>query len=115
MLTCHRNFAAASGLAVLLACAPVAAQANPELVPPIAQSSTDVDYPADGDGDATVVLELVVQKDGSVSSATVVDGAEPFGERARSAALNWRFVPAQRGVTVVVARIRARVVFHHDP
>jgi hypothetical protein len=61
-----------------------------------------------------VVLELVVEKDGSVSSATVVEGAEPFAEQARTAALTWRFTPAQRGDTPVVARIRARVAFHRD-
>ena len=47
-------------------------------------------------------------------AATVVEGAEPFAEQARSAALTWQFEPARRGVTTVAARIRARVAFHRD-
>jgi TonB family protein len=114
MFILRRVFAAGFWLAVLLACAAVRAQALPPLTPPVAQSSTDVPYPAGAEGDAAVVLELVVEKDGSVSSATVIEGAEPFAEQARTAALTWRFLPAQRGDTPVVARIRARVAFHRD-
>src|SRR5690348_11554390 len=86
-------------LALALACASVRAEQATELIPPIAVSSTDVPYPAGAEGDAAVVLELVVEKDGSVSSATLLEGVEPFAERARSAALNWRFEPARRGET----------------
>src|SRR5687767_10374798 len=114
MLIFRRIFAAGVWLAVLLACASVRAQVPPELTPPVAQSSTDVPYPEGADGDAAVVLELVVERNGSVSSATVVEGAEPFAEHARTAALAWRFAPAHRGDTPVAARIRARVAFHRD-
>jgi hypothetical protein len=114
MLIFRRIFAAGVWLAVLLACASVCAQVPPELTPPVAQSSTDVPYPEGADGDAAVVLELVVERNGSVSSATVVEGAEPFAEQARTAALSWRFAPAHRGDTPVAARIRARVAFHRD-
>ena len=107
-----RVFAA---LAVLLTCASAVAQVVPELTPPLAQSSTDVPYPPGAEGDAAVVLELIVEKDGSVSSATAVEGTEPFAEQARTAALTWRFTPAQRDHTPVAARIRARVAFHQDP
>src|SRR5690349_14714067 len=107
--------AASVWLAVLLTCARAAAQPAPELTPPVAQSSTDVPYPEGAEGDAAVVLELVVEKDGSVSSATVVEGGEPFGEQARAAALTWRFEPAQRDGTPVAARVRARVEFHGEP
>jgi TonB family protein len=101
-------------LAVLLACVSARAQVPPDLTPPVAQSSTDVPYPAGAEGDAAVLLELVIEKDGSVSSATVVEGNEPFAEQARTTALTWRFAPAQRGDTPVAARIRARVAFHRD-
>jgi len=114
MFILRRDFAAGTWLAVLLACASVRAQVPPELTPPTAQSSTDVPYPEGAEGDAAVVLELVVERDGSVSSATVVEGAEPFAEQARTAALTWRFLPARRADTPVVARIRARVAFHRD-
>ncbi|HYP77895.1 MAG TPA: TonB-dependent receptor [Polyangiaceae bacterium] len=121
-------------LAALLTCAHAAAQpnqsaqpasaptpansaitpANSELQPPVPISSTDVPYPESADGDATVLLELIVEKDGSVSSATVVEGVEPFAERARSTALTWRFTPAQRDHQPIKARIRARVLFHRE-
>ena len=110
----RRIFAVFAAFAVLLIGASAGAEVVPELTPPIAQSSTDVAYPAGAEGDAAIVLELIVEKDGSVSSATVVEGTEPFAEQARTAALTWRFTPAQRNQTPVVARIRARVAFHQD-
>jgi TonB family protein len=95
--------------------APVLGQepAPPPVTPPVAQASTDVPYPAGADGDAAVLLELLVEADGSVSSATVVEGVEPFAEQARAAALTWKFSPARRGDTAIPVRIRARVEFHH--
>jgi TonB family protein len=111
----RRVVAASILLAVLWSCAFARAQLAPELTAPVALSNTDVPYPESAEGDAVVVLELVVEKDGSVSRATVVEGAEPFAEEAKTAALSWRFTPAQRGGRAVVARVRARVVFHQDP
>src|SRR6187399_2057906 len=102
-------------LAALLTCASALAQPTPELLPPVATSSTDVPYPEGAEGDATVLLELIVEKDGSVSSATVVEGVEPFAERARTTASTWRFTPAQRDRKPVEARIRASVSFHREP
>jgi hypothetical protein len=61
-----------------------------------------------------VVLELVVETDGSVSSATVVDGIDPFAEQARNAALTWQFKPAERAGAPVRARIRAKVAFRSE-
>jgi TonB family protein len=87
----------------------------PPVSPPAAQGSTDVPYPADGKGDAAVVLEIVVEKDGTVSEAKVIEGAEPFAEHARQAVLGWKFAPALRGMEPVAARIRARVEFHQEP
>ena len=101
-------------IAAVLWCAPVRAQTPVGLTPPVAETSTDVAYPTGAEGDALIVLELVVEKDGSVSSATVVDGAAPFAEPARLAALGWRFQPARRGDEPVRARILARVGFHQD-
>jgi TonB family protein len=74
-----------------------------------------VPYPPGAEGEAAVVLELVVEKDGSVSSATVIEGDEPFAEQARATALTWRFEPAQRDGADVAARIRARVAFRREP
>ena len=87
------------------------AQAAPSLTPPVAQGSTDVPYPKGGKGDAVVLLELIIEKDGTVSSAVVTDGVEPFAEQARQAVLGWRFTPALRAGDAVETRIRARVEF----
>ena len=87
------------------------AQNASALTPPVPQGSTDVPYPPGAQGDARVLLELIVAKDGSVSSVTVVEGVEPFAEQARRAVVDWRFVPAQRGDVAVVARIRAQILF----
>ena len=107
-------FSMAIWFAVLMASSTVIAQVAAPLTPPVATGSTDVPYPPNATGDAVVLIELVVETDGTVSSAQVIEGAEPFAEQARSAVLTWRFVPARRGDTPVAARIRARVEFHQD-
>jgi hypothetical protein len=61
-----------------------------------------------------VLLELTIEKDGTVSSAVVTEGAKPFAEQARQAVLGWRFAPALRGRNPVGARIRARVEFRQE-
>jgi TonB family protein len=86
----------------------------PTIAPPTVQGPTDVPYPAGAKGDATVLLDVDVDKDGRVSNAVVTEGTEPFAEQARRAVLGWRFAPARRGVTPVAARIRARVLFHQE-
>ena len=86
----------------------------PLLTPPIVQSNTDVPYPRGAQGDAVVLLELTVGKDGTVSAAEVVEGLEPFADQARRAVLAWHFTPALRRGVPVAARIRARVRFHQE-
>ena len=102
-------------LRFLLACCLFApsllAQTSPELRPPVVQSSTEVPYPEGGEGDAMVILELVVGQDGRVSQVDVIEGAEPFAEQARRAATGWVFEPARRRATAIAARIRASVAF----
>lgn len=84
------------------------------VVPPAVAERTEVPYPTEGVGDATVELEVLVQADGTVSDVTVVGGAPPFSEQARRAVLGWRFVPAQRDGVAAAARIRVRIEFD-DP
>lgn len=103
--------AASAVLAVLLAAGSARAQAPATISPPVALGSTEVPYPTGAEGDTSVVLELTVEKDGSVSSATVLEGAEPFAAQALSAARQWRFDPARRGNIAVAARVRARVEY----
>jgi hypothetical protein len=84
----------------------------PSVSPPIPRSDMAVPCPAGAEGDARVLLDLVVETDGSVSSAVVFEGSAPCAEAATIAALTWRFFPARRGDTAVAARIRVRVDFH---
>jgi TonB family protein len=70
-----------------------------------------VEYPAGASGDAEVVIELVVGKDGAVETARAVSGDEPFAKVAVTAAQGWRFAPAQRNGVAVRARIRMAVKF----
>jgi TonB family protein len=100
--------------AVLIASSTAIAQVATPLTRPVATGSTDVPYPPNATGDAVVLVELVVETDGTVSSAEVVEGVEPFAEQARSAVMIWRFIPARRGEAAVAARIRARVEFHQE-
>jgi hypothetical protein len=112
-----RSFSDRAGLLVLLlallgSTGAARAQTAIPVSPPVAPEDTDVPYPSDGKGDAVVLLELLVENDGTVSEARVVEGAEPFAEQARHAVLDWQFTPALRGTEPVAARIRARVEFH---
>jgi len=68
-------------------------------------------YPKDAEGDAVVVLKLVVEKDGSVTEARVESGMEPFSSAALAAARAFRFTPATRDGVAVRAAIRVEVVF----
>ena len=53
-------------------------------------------YPPDASGDQVVVLELVIDADGSVTSVAVIQGEAPFRAAALEAARQWRFAPARR-------------------
>lgn len=110
----RRLVSAAVVAALLASTARAFGQAPPSVTPPAVQGSTDVPYPAGATGDATVVLDVDIDKDGHVSGAVVTEGDEPFAGRARRAVLEWQFTPARRGTTPVAARVRARVQFHQD-
>jgi TonB family protein len=103
-----RNF-----VVVLVLCGwPALAHAQPPaLVPPSVAQVTEVPYPTGASGDAEVTLILVIDVDGSVRSAEVQTGSEPFASAARTAATAWRFSPATRDGTPVPAKIRYRVTF----
>src|SRR5260370_42700076 len=65
-------------------------------------------YPRGEHLDATVVLEVVVDKEGRVSEVLVVDGEPPFSAAAAGAAPAGAVTPARRAGTPVPARIRMR-------
>ena len=98
-------------IALALAVRPAAAQ-TADLTPPKAIETGHVPYPPDAHGDASVVLDLVIDRDGRVGDESVVDGDEPFASAAVAAARSWTFVPARRGDVRVSARIRMRLDFH---
>lgn len=68
-------------------------------------------YPEGAQGDASVVLKLVIEKDGSVSKAEVVNGNEPFSSAALAAAQTFKFAPATRDGAPIRAAIRAEISF----
>lgn len=94
---------------------PGLAQVPPTVKAPVLQDQSEVPYPAGGQGDVLVVLELVVEKDGTVSHVEVVDGPEPFASQAKRTVPSWRFTPALRGDAPIAARIRASIAFHQEP
>jgi TonB family protein len=79
---------------------------------PTPMDAGHVAYPQGEHLDATVVLEVVVDKEGRVSDVLVVDGEPPFSSAALEAARAWTFTPARRAGTPVSARIRMRIDFH---
>jgi TonB family protein len=100
----------AAGLALLLWGA--SASAQKELVPPHPAGPIGAAYPSDARGEAAVVLELLVDAQGAVSEARVLEGVEPFAGAALRAAETWLFEPARREGKSVAARIRFEVRFY---
>ncbi len=105
--------AAMCSAAVAWAQAPAPAPAPaPAIVAPKPLVVEPAPYPADAEGDESVLLELLVTEDGHVEEASVKEGREPFASAARAAAEKWTYEPAKRGDRAVRARIRVRVDFH---
>lgn len=86
----------------------------PVVTPPRVLRHT-VTYPDGATGSASVLLELVVDRDGSVTSVEVVEGREPFGSAAARSALGWSFEPARRDGQAVAARIRFQLDYDAPP
>ncbi len=83
----------------------------PQLEPPRAVDQDPPLYPEGETANAVVVLEIIVEANGSVSSARAVSGDEPFAAAALDAARRYRFEPARRAGHPVRARIRMAVAF----
>jgi TonB family protein len=88
------------------------APAPSAIVPPKAELTESPFYPEGAHGDATVVIELTVRRDGGVEKLEVVSGAEPFAGAALTAAAKFRFAPATRDGGPVPVRIRIELRFH---
>src|SRR6516225_8908840 len=70
------------------------AQPAAGLIAPTLLSDPAVPYPDGATGDATVLLTIAVNVDGTVRSATPAEINEPFSGAAVKAAMTWRFEPA---------------------
>ena len=92
-------------------------QPSNAVTPPQVLEHVDATYPQSHLGDAietTVVLKITVEKDGSVSDASVIQaGGDDFDEAALAAVKRWRFSPALKEGRPVRARIQ--VPFHFAP
>jgi TonB family protein len=88
-----------------------AAPTPPPVVPPAPVTALTAEYPRGGQGDAVVVVAIVVSADGSVRSARAIAGDEPFAAAAVAASASWRFEPATRGGKPIVASIKAQIKF----
>ncbi|MDB5212582.1 MAG: hypothetical protein JWO86_509, partial [Myxococcaceae bacterium] len=92
--------------------APASEQAAGEaIVPPRLLAPVQAAYPEGAEGDAFVVVAVTVAPDGSVQSARVLEGVEPFAARAIEAVGAARFVPATRGGTPIAVTVRFRIDF----
>jgi TonB family protein len=85
------------------------------LVPPRVLSDAEASYPEGAAGEATVLLEIVVEQDGSVGDVSVVEGSEPFVAEAVATVRRYRFEAATRGGKPVRSRIRITTLFSPPP
>src|SRR5450432_2128729 len=124
---------AAVGLALLLSTRPLLAQdpsggaplpvastdANDAAVAPVLQAHPDPVYPADALRDrisGTVGLELIVDENGHVVDAKVVQPAgHGFDEAALAAVRIWSFVPARQNDAPIRATIALTLPFEPPP
>ncbi len=107
MLTVLASRASAQG-----ASAPPGSVVAADTRAPQAISELAVAYPEGASGEATVVLTLTIERDGTVSAAVPNQANEPFSSVAIAAAMHWQFQPALRRGVPVRARIRVEVGFH---
>ena len=91
---------------------PGSARAAATIVPPRRVEAAEIPYPAQGRGDATVVLVLLIDASGTVKDVTVREGDPPFADAAAAGVRAWRFQPATRDDEPIPARIVAKVTFH---
>jgi hypothetical protein len=73
--------------------------------------ATEVEAPVEPDHSVEVLLELVVNEQGTVDDSTLLFGQEPFGSAALKAAAHFRFSPARFRGKNVAAKIRFLVRF----
>ncbi|WP_394828138.1 TonB-dependent receptor plug domain-containing protein [Pendulispora albinea] len=82
---------------------------------PVLVSESEVPYPEGARGEAVVVVVITVNLDGTVRSAVVETGAEPFASAAVAAASLFLFQPATRDGIAVASKIRMEIAFREPP
>ncbi|MEJ2435200.1 MAG: TonB family protein, partial [Pseudolabrys sp.] len=78
---------------------------EPVVTPP-EPIATEASYPRGASGNASVMLELVIDAQGRVTRALAISGERPFAAHAVAAARRWRFRPATRDGKPVEAKLR---------
>jgi TonB family protein len=73
--------------------APSATTADTAATPLI---TAEAQYPGDAKNDGSVILYVFVDREGRVTSAKALDGAEPLASSAIAAANQWKYSPARR-------------------
>ncbi len=84
--------------------------AGSDVTPPRALQ-TNIEPPIDVSEPVEVVLELVIDAHGHVTTAKAIDGPEPFRSASEGAALQFLFTPATRHDTPVASKVRFLVRF----
>jgi hypothetical protein len=92
--------------------APASPPEPPAITPPKLISEAIFPYPEGASGDATVILTLTINADGTVRAAAVDEDHEPFSSRAIATALEFRFEAATRSGEPIAAKIRFEVKYH---
>lgn len=82
---------------------------------PLLRSDPSVAYPDGAKGDATIILTLTINADGTVRSAIAAVPIEPFSTLAANAAMGWVFDPATQNGKPIAAKIRMVVIFRTPP
>ncbi len=98
-----------------VASAPPVGPAAPKIVAPHLAMQPNVPYPPEAKGDASIILRLTINADGTVRDAQATEGEEPFASAAVQAATSWRFEPATRDGEPVAAIVRFEVSFVEPP
>jgi iron complex outermembrane recepter protein len=114
---CRASFSAACAAALLFALPMPAMAQKPDVVAPSPINHPDPPYPeseiARG-SEATVVLSITIETDGSVSDPSVHQSAgAAFDKAALETVRAWSFTPAMKNGKPTRARIQA--LFHFDP
>ena len=101
----------------LLAVMPSVALGQGKTIAPSPTNHPEAPYPASerlGGRESTVVLDITVERDGTVSTAQVhQSGGDAFDDAALRTVRTWKFSPALQAGKPVRARIQAS--FHFDP